>query len=244
METKIPDITLLKVPKFLALQWRNSENHSIIGNCRRNELGELEEFRVNCEGEFRFFKCRKTTLSNPVAVQIDPKSSNLRFIGKLSECLTIFPSLDQAYKRKLKERHICTNVKKPRSTTDETREDPSFDSSETIFKYYNPKTTTVAGLMSDDGSRPLEDTPYNRSRAKSKKLPTMDPDELKLKIFKIFESEEAKDGIQLKRVVQLTGQPLQNVKSAVEEIAIQKRRPTDYKLVYRLKDLYTSDPTK
>lgn len=51
----------------------------------------------------------------------------------------------------------------------------------------------------------------------------MDPDELKLKIFKIFESEEAKDGIQLKRVVQLTGQPLQNVKSAVEEIAIQKR---------------------
>ncbi|UVC49602.1 hypothetical protein MACK_003706 [Theileria orientalis] len=240
MDSNIPNITLIKVPKFLALQWRSSDNHSIIGHCKRDEKGELDEFKVKFDGQVRFFKCRKTTLSNPFAVQIDSKSSFLRYIGKLSDCLTVYPSLDQLYRNKLKERHIQSNINKARSTTNETRDDPSFDSTDTIFKYYNPKSTTIASMMNDNGLKSTEEVPYNRAKAKSKKSPTMDTDELKLKIFKIFESEEAKDGIQIKRIVQLTGQPLQNVKTVVDEIATQKRRQSDYKMVYYLNDLYNS----
>ncbi|UKJ88558.1 hypothetical protein MACJ_001801 [Theileria orientalis] len=240
MDSNIPNITLIKVPKFLALQWRDSDNHSIIGHCKRDEKGELDEFKVKFDEHVRFFKSRKTTLSNPIAVQIDSKPSYLRYIGKLSDCLTVYPCLDQMYRNKLKERHITSNINKARSTTNETREDPSFDSTDTIFKYYNPKSTTIASMMNDNGSKTTDEVPYNRAKAKSKKSPTMDTDELKLKIFKIFESDEAKDGIQIKRIVQLTGQPLQNVKSVVDEIATQKRRQSDYKMVYYLNDLYNS----
>ncbi|EKX74418.1 conserved hypothetical protein [Theileria equi strain WA] len=221
MEKPGDNITLIKVPKFLATQWRNSQNHGVIGHCKRNVSGDLEEILVKHDGKTRVFKCRKAQLCNPKAVEVNESSTTVKSIGKFTKCLTVFPDLDKTYRNKLKERHINTNVQKARSTANETREDPSFDSSETIFKYYNPKMVTLSNAMGIETR--TEDTSLMRSKIKSKKPVSVDMDELKMKIFKIFDTEEAKDGIQLKRVVQLTNKPLHSVKTAVEEIAFQKR---------------------
>ncbi|KAK2195828.1 bifunctional Small GTPase superfamily [Babesia duncani] len=182
-------------------QWRGSENQSVIGACKRNSAGVIEEFMVRCGGIPTLFKCRSSEHPLPTAVQVVKSNTvvSLKSIGKFSRVLTAYPALNGAYRD--------------------------------LFKYYNPKSVTLSSLMTRvDNVRLPDNAPLNRAKVKAKSQAKMDIDELKMKIFKIFESEEGKEGVQIKRLIQLTGQPMQNIKAAVEEIAVQKKQVVIIKL--------------
>lgn len=64
----------------------------------------------------------------------------------------------------------------------------------------------------------------------------MDMDELKMSVCKIFETDEGREGLQFKRICQLINQPPANVKVAIDEITEQRKRPSDHKMAYFLKN--------
>ncbi|GFE52687.1 hypothetical protein protein [Babesia ovis] len=252
------EITLVKVPKFLAEQWRNCENQSFLGYCKKNKDGIVEEVLARCEGKQQRFLARGNQLSCPTAVQMRPLNASMESMGKFKRCLTVYPTLDMTYKSKIKERHIVSNVQKrmltytvvivsiARGTTHESRSEPINDRSATLFKYYNPHPKGVANIINEvDIATPAkQETPYSRAKTKVQKRDVMDMDELKMSLCKIFETDEGREGLQFKRICQLINQPPANVKMAIDEITEHRKRPTDHKMAYFLRNHFNPEEKK
>ncbi|KAK1936842.1 putative membrane protein [Babesia divergens] len=240
--------TLLKVPKFVAEQWRNTENQGLLGSYRKNKNGILEEFLIQCEGKQRRFLCRSHQLSCPTAVQIKDANMSIESMGKFKACLTMYPTLDTSYKSKIKDRHVVANLRKERGTAHEDRDTGTHDRSATLFKYYNPHPESVVSMVTDTEADPTErkkqETPYLRSKMKVQKREPMDMDELKMSVCKIFETDEGREGLQFKRICQLINQPPANVKVAIDEITEQRKRPSDHKMAYFLRNHFNHEEKK
>eukprot|EP00371_Babesia_bovis_P000029 XP_001608676.1 hypothetical protein [Babesia bovis T2Bo] len=159
-------------------------------------------------------------------------------MGRFKRCLTVYPSLNTMYKNEIKERHLLSNVQKPRGTTYETRNEINNDRTMTLFKYFNPQRKGVEDVLRGItiATPPKQDTPYSRSKNKGQRRDIMDMDELKMSICKVFETDEGKEGLQFKRICQLVNQPSTHVKIAIDEIAEQRKRSSDHKLVYFLRN--------
>ncbi|CDI78202.1 hypothetical protein, conserved [Eimeria acervulina] len=124
-------------------------------------------------------------------------------------------------------------MNKSRGTVAEMRRDPGLDSLHTLFQFYTPKASASA----EDGKRSgLESV--SRAKAKQKRGVILDADSLKVKLFKMFDAAGAA-GLQLKQIAAQTQQPLSHVKAVVEEIAEQRKRLSDRKAVYFLKQQYS-----
>ncbi|CDR96220.1 membrane protein, putative [Babesia bigemina] len=163
------EITLIKVPKFLANHWRESENQSYMGYLKKNDDGTIDELLVKFEGKQRRFLSRANHLSCPMAVQIRDANAPIESMGRFKRSLTIYPKLDSLYKSEIKERHIVTNIHKARGTAHEARSEPNNDRSATLFKYYNPNAegaSTIAHGAGADYVPSKQDTPYSRSKTK------------------------------------------------------------------------------
>eukprot|EP00920_Eleutheroschizon_duboscqi_P001082 GHVT01002629.1.p1 GENE.GHVT01002629.1~~GHVT01002629.1.p1 ORF type:complete len:360 (-),score=134.60 GHVT01002629.1:534-1613(-) len=165
-----------------------------------------------------------------------PKSTSADIVGEIRNTWQFVPKLDRSYTMMVKQRHLDTDVNKSRTTIEEGRQALSVDSSQTLFRYYNPARPSASG--EDDktaefgGTRSAVASQRGRGRA-VRRQPTLSEDSLKLKVFRALEAVGA-EGVQLKDLVRQMDQPYNFVKSVVESIAEQKKRLSDKKMVYVL----------
>ncbi|PHJ26013.1 membrane protein [Cystoisospora suis] len=73
--------------------------------------------------------------------------------------------------------------------------------------------------------------------SEKKPVVALDEDSVKLRLFSLFEAAGA-NGLQLKQIAVQTGQSLSLIRTLVDEIAEPRKRLSDRKLVYFLKDQY------
>ncbi|CAD2092249.1 transcription initiation factor IIF subunit beta, putative [Plasmodium vinckei brucechwatti] len=180
-------------------------------------------------------------------------------INNCSYTYSFLPTLDKDYSLVLKERHYKMNVKKDRYTIIETRNEDNIDSSHTLFKYYNtledgtnsnlnskdPRDNSIdnsnkygknnkRGLMENDNNI----GPYSASKQKAKqakKMHVFDLDKTKISMFKIFE-KEGKKGVPFSFFSKSFSIPSNYIKNILDEIAVKRKRVSDKKTVYFLKD--------
>ncbi|KYK66704.1 putative membrane protein [Toxoplasma gondii TgCatPRC2] len=167
----------------------------------------------------------------------------------VEESSNFVPLLDQTYHTFLRRRHETTDVFKTRGTIEETRRDTGFDSTATLFHFHTPKPAAAssAGVAEEDdefsmlggrrGGLSAAEAARTRTAKQKKAVVTIDEDSLKLRLFSIFEAAGA-NGLQLKQIAMQTGQPLSFVRQVVEEIAEPRKRASDRKTVFFLKDQY------
>ncbi|OEH76457.1 hypothetical protein cyc_03123 [Cyclospora cayetanensis] len=157
----------------------------------------------------------------------------LDVIGELQSRTNFQPKLDHRYQQVLHKRHVAEDLHKSRGTVEEMRRDPGLDSLHTLFQFYTPRASLSA---EENAKRGLES--ISRAKAKQKRGAVLDADSLKVKLFKMFDAAGA-SGLQLKQIASQTQQPLSHVKMIVEEIAEQRKRLSDRKAVYFLKQQYS-----
>ncbi|KEP61764.1 UNVERIFIED_CONTAM: membrane protein, putative [Hammondia hammondi] len=167
----------------------------------------------------------------------------------VEESSNFVPLLDQTYHTFLRRRHENTDVFKTRGTIEETRRDTGFDSTATLFHFHTPKPAAAssAGVAEEEdefsmlggrrGGMSAAEAARTRTAKQKKAVVTIDEDSLKLRLFSIFEAAGA-NGLQLKQIAMQTGQPLSFVRQVVEEIAEPRKRASDRKTVFFLKDQY------
>eukprot|EP00922_Rhytidocystis_sp_ex-Travisia-forbesii_P060817 GHVS01090223.1.p2 GENE.GHVS01090223.1~~GHVS01090223.1.p2 ORF type:complete len:110 (+),score=17.45 GHVS01090223.1:927-1256(+) len=89
----------------------------------------------------------------------------------------------------------------------------------------------------------------SRPKSKGRKQATLTEDELKIRLFSMFE-EAGEEGLMIKQIVVATGQPQCFVKSVVDEIAEPGRRKSDKRTVLFVKSQFNpnavlpDEPTK
>ncbi|SCN12961.1 transcription initiation factor IIF subunit beta, putative [Plasmodium malariae] len=174
---------------------------------------------------------------------------------------SFLPILDEDYSLVLKERHYNTNVKKNRFTIIETRNEENIDSTQTLFKYYttddniknennkdnkylkNNSSTTTITTTSNNNKRMLFESDNNlvsssaskQKLKQAKKMQVFDLDKTKISMFKIFE-KEGKKGVPFSIFTKSFNIPSNYLKNILEEIAVKRKRLSDKKSVYYLKD--------
>ncbi|SBT35854.1 hypothetical protein POVWA2_029280 [Plasmodium ovale wallikeri] len=178
---------------------------------------------------------------------------------------SFLPTLDEDYSLVLKERHYNTNVKKNRYTIIETRNEDHIDSTHTLFKYYtsddnvnnaNGKENNIASnsnsnsnINSNSNNKPTKgnkrtfqenDNIFSSSSSKqkakqAKKMHVFDLDKAKINMFKIFE-KEGKKGVPFSIFTKSFNIPSNYIKNILDEIAVKRKRVSDKKSVYFLKD--------
>nr|CEL66551.1 TPA: membrane protein, putative [Neospora caninum Liverpool] len=167
----------------------------------------------------------------------------------VEESSNFVPLLDRTYHSFLRRRHESIDVFKSRGTIEETRRDTGLDSTATLFHFHTPKpaASSVGGVGEEDdefamlggrrGGMSAAEAARTRTVKQKKAVVTIDEDSLKLRLFSIFEAAGA-NGLQLKQIAMQTGQPLSFVRQVVEEIAEPRKRASDRKTVFFLKDQY------
>ncbi|SIO73130.1 conserved Plasmodium protein, unknown function [Babesia microti strain RI] len=221
---------LLKVPKFVAKEWRQMEDGNLLATLQM-EGREIKGITMSVNGEQRVLLCKANEISRAnsfLCSESDPHSVEF---AKIAASYTLVPPLDDRYRKELKQRHLKDNIKRDRYVTEETRPDPPFDSIQTLFKFYNPKT----GIQVLDSG--LQEAPFDRSKNRFRKQENLDYDTIKMKIFKLFESDAAANGLQLKQIAMSIGQSMLTTKVLVEDVA-QLKRSKDRKMLYFLKDQF------
>ncbi|KAF8823031.1 putative membrane protein [Cardiosporidium cionae] len=243
LPTKISNqISLIKVPRFLSEKWKTSEDRSIIGTvftCAETgsiQVSQKVDEATSQDAEFTSQpaqNCRvcvmQQNLQNPCQADI---------LCQLNQTQTLTPILSKNYFSLLKNRKKNLVDAHRRQTIEERRHEYDLDTSQTLFRYYAPKGDSKNDTIGEESPRFVRtSSTTNRVKSKAKKLVTMDEDSLKIRLFQLFEKKGV-EGVQLKQLVNETDQPLAYVKGIVDEIAEQRKRASDRKLVYFLKDCY------
>lgn len=240
-------LKLIKVPKFVSNAWERAEDKSIVGFLKRpapHEAGELLISNSCMTDGISVLNGVKRNKSNLYIMQ--PKAENTRhanICGRIDDFITFVPKLNNDYLSLLKRRHQNSIKYKGRSTTEEDR-DNFYNANDTLFQYYNPRdcgngingnsfTSDISRRMSFDMAN------QRQSKQKQKKTVTMTEDMLRMKIFQLFE-KVGEEGLTLKRAGMEVDQPLSFVKSVLEEVGEQRKRSSDRRSVYFLKDHYNA----
>ncbi|CDJ40893.1 hypothetical protein, conserved [Eimeria tenella] len=230
--SKAVALSLIKVPKFVAEAWRSSPADATAGVLTEKNGKQTLIVRDPETGGPCYLDSICLSADRSVVLQRNGKHV-LDIIAEINNRTNFQPKLDKRYQQVLHERHIAEDQSKSRGTVTEMRRDPGLDSLHTLFQFYTPKSS----LSTDDTKRGgLESV--SRAKAKQKRGVILDSDALKVKLFRLFEAAGAA-GLQLKQIAAHTQQPLSYVKTLVEEIAEQRKRLSDRKAVYFLKQQYS-----
>lgn len=231
--SKAVALSLIKVPKFVAESWHSAPGDAVVGVLKEQDGKQVLVVRDPATGGA--CKLEGIWIANDSAVVLQRNGKHLLdVIGEVSSRTNFQPKLDQRYQQVLRERHAAEDLRKGRGTVEEMRRDPGLDSLHTLFQFYTPRAPS---LSADDGAKRGGLECVSRAKAKQKKGAMLDADSLKVKLFKMFDAAGAA-GLQLKQISTQTQQPLSHVKMVVEEIAEQRKRASDRKSVYFLKQQY------
>ncbi|XP_026191389.1 uncharacterized protein LOC34619873 [Cyclospora cayetanensis] len=231
-QSKSISLSLIKVPKFVAESWRSAVADATAGILKNDNGKQVLIVRDPltggaCHLESIFLQNDKSLVLQKNGKQL------LDVIGELQSRTNFQPKLDHRYQQVLHKRHVAEDLHKSRGTVEEMRRDPGLDSLHTLFQFYTPRASLSA---EENAKRGLES--ISRAKAKQKRGAVLDADSLKVKLFKMFDAAGA-SGLQLKQIASQTQQPLSHVKMIVEEIAEQRKRLSDRKAVYFLKQQYS-----
>ncbi|CDU17833.1 transcription initiation factor IIF subunit beta, putative [Plasmodium yoelii] len=217
----------------------NNNNNNLVNKSNEN----MNQGKDNLEGD-------KETVDYVICADI---------INNCNYTYSFLPTLDKDYSLVLKERHYKTNIKKDRYTIIETRNEDNIDSSHTLFKYYNmsedgsnsnlnnkdPRDNNIEnsnkyGKNNKRGFMENENNigSYSASKQKTKqakKMHVFDLDKTKISMFKIFE-KEGKKGVPFSFFSKSFNIPSNYIKNILDEIAVKRKRVSDKKTVYFLKD--------
>ncbi|KAL8270400.1 hypothetical protein Esti_005629 [Eimeria stiedai] len=227
-------LSLIKVPKFVAESWRGFSSESMAGVITEEKGKQVLLVRDPATGGAA--RLEALNLSNDAAVVLQKNGKHiLDVIGEVALRTNFQPKLDPLYQQVLRGRHEAEDLQQGRGTIEEMRRDPGLDSLHTLFQFYTPKASS--SLSVDEAVRRGGLESVARAKAKQKKGAVLDTDSLKVRLFRMFEAAGS-SGLQLKQIATQTQQPLSHVKAVVEEIAEQRKRVTDRKSVYFLKQQY------
>ncbi|CRG96496.1 conserved Plasmodium protein, unknown function [Plasmodium gallinaceum] len=209
----------------------NNLNNKTIENSNQNKL------KININNPINENSERNKELDYVICADV---------IKNCEHTYSFLPLLDEDYSLILKERHYNTNIKKNRYTIIETRNEENLDSSQTLFKYYTSDDNN--NLNKDKNNKNnkrvlLEnENNFNSSSAASKqktkqakKFHIFDLDKTKISMFKIFE-REGKKGVPFSFFAKSFNIPSNHIKNILDEIAVKRKRASDKKSVYFLKD--------
>eukprot|EP00922_Rhytidocystis_sp_ex-Travisia-forbesii_P060813 GHVS01090219.1.p1 GENE.GHVS01090219.1~~GHVS01090219.1.p1 ORF type:complete len:265 (+),score=29.14 GHVS01090219.1:308-1102(+) len=218
-------VRLIKVPQFVAESWRNAEDNTVVAVAGRSEQG-VEELFLNLSDDPNnsLGGIGKLTARS---VNPNPGLHVLACSGEgkqpadvaavVGESITFTADLSGSYRQLLRKRHEKRDVAKSRGTVEEKRPEAGFDDRTTLFQYYQ-KTSDKDAVSIEEPRKTATAPSSSRPKSKGRKQATFTEDELKIRLFSMFE-EAGEEGLMIKQIVVATGQPQCFVKSVVDEIA-------------------------
>eukprot|EP00922_Rhytidocystis_sp_ex-Travisia-forbesii_P060815 GHVS01090221.1.p1 GENE.GHVS01090221.1~~GHVS01090221.1.p1 ORF type:complete len:286 (+),score=34.18 GHVS01090221.1:320-1177(+) len=249
-------VRLIKVPQFVADCWRNAEDNTIVAVSRRSREG-VEELLLNSSDDPNNALGGITKLTAR-SVNPSPGLHVLAFSGEgkqsadvaavVGESITFTSDWSGSYRNLLRQRHQKRDITKVRGTVEENRPEAGFDDRTTLFQYYQ-KTSDKDAMAVEEPRKTTTAPSSSRPKSKGRKQATLTEDELKIRLFSMFE-EAGEEGLMIKQIVVATGQPQCFVKSVVDEIAEPGRRKSDKRTVLFVKSQFNpnavlpDEPTK
>ncbi|CRH00317.1 conserved Plasmodium protein, unknown function [Plasmodium relictum] len=206
----------------------NNLNNKTIENSNQNKL------KININNPIKENSERSKEFDYVICADI---------IKNCEHTYSFLPVLDKDYSLILKERHYNTNIKKNRYTIIETRNEENLESSQTLFKYYTSDDNNNANkdknnkrVMLENENNFTSSTSASKQKTKqAKKFHVFDLDKTKISMFKIFE-REGKKGVPFSFFAKNFNIPSNHIKNILDEIAVKRKRISDKKSVYFLKD--------
>eukprot|EP00921_Rhytidocystis_pertsovi_P000095 GHVQ01000224.1.p1 GENE.GHVQ01000224.1~~GHVQ01000224.1.p1 ORF type:complete len:327 (+),score=38.32 GHVQ01000224.1:22-1002(+) len=231
-------VKLIKVPKAVAEAWRNAPSNNTVAVLTNSERGDelhLRPSEADNSSEVNKLIGRNVETVPKIYI-LSSKNDNKRYAdvaATVGENILFTAALSGSYRKVLRQKHEERDIQKSRGTKEENRPESAVEEGSTLFRYYEP------GEAKDEHGfeevTTLSVAGKSRPKGRAKQQPTLSEDELKIRLFSMFE-EAGDEGLMLKQIVVATGQPLAFVKGVVEEIAEPGRRKTDKRVVFFVKD--------